>query len=265
MAVNRMKWDESVPLHRDSPVYDVPSFLAGRSTLEPLEIAEIGPVRGRSLLHVQCHFGLDTLSWARRGARVTGVDYSPAAIAAAREMALRSGLPARFLLSNVYDLPKQLAGRFDVVYTAKGVLCWLPDMEAWARRLAGYLRPGGRLYLLEDHPLSDLYGEDRGSGLRLEIPYFLGRARREVFDGTYATSVRMRHRTSYMWIHPIGEVVSALAGAGLRLEFLHELPYSYWKKFPSMRPRRGGGWVLPKGQARLPLAYSLRAVRPRSG
>lgn len=262
--MNRLKWDESVPLHRDSPVYDVPAFLAGRSTLEPLEIAEVGTVRGRSLLHVQCHFGLDTLSWARRGARVTGVDFSPAAVRAAREMALQSGLPGRFVRSNVYDLRRNLKGKFDIVYTAKGALCWLPDMAAWAETLASFLRPGGRLYLLEDHPLSDLYGEDRRGGLRLEIPYFLGRAKREVFDGTYATSVRMRHRTSFMWIHPVSEVVSALASAGLRLEFLHEFPFSYWKKFPSMRPRRGGGWELPKGEAKLPLAYSLRAVRPRN-
>jgi SAM-dependent methyltransferase len=265
MEVNRLKWDESVPLHRASRLYDVPSFLQGRSTLEAVELREMGPVRGRSLLHVQCHFGLDTLSWARRGARVTGIDYSPPAVAAARELAGEAGIPARFVESNVYDLARHLKGRFDVIYTAKGALCWLPDLDRWAKILAHFLRPGGRLYLLEDHPLSDLYGEDRSGGLKLEIPYFLGRAHREEYAGTYATQVRMRYRTSYTWVHPIGEIVTALAGAGLRVEFLHEFPYTYWKKFPSMTRRRGGGYSLRGLGGRIPLMFSLRARQPEPG
>jgi SAM-dependent methyltransferase len=262
MDINRLKWDESVPLHVASPLYDVPAFRVGGETLESLELEELGHVRGLSLLHVQCHFGLDTLSWARHGARVTGVDYAPAAVATARELARETGTPARFVESNVYDLPKRLRGHFDIVYTAKGALCWLPDLERWARILGGFLRPGGRLYVLDDHPLSDLYGEDRSKGLRLEASYFRGRARREYYDGTYATSVRMRHRTSYSWIHPLGELVSAITGARLRVDYMHEFPYTYWKKFPSMVKRPGGGWQLPKKDVQLPLMFSLQATKP---
>jgi SAM-dependent methyltransferase len=264
MGVNQQKWDESVPLHVASSSYDVPSFRRGRTTLRPLEIAEMGPVRGRSLLHLQCHFGLDTLSWARRGAVVTGVDFSPTAVATARLLAEECRIPATFVESNLYDLPAHLRGRFDRVYTAKGVLCWLPDLSAWGRLVARYLRPGGRFYLLEDHPFSDIFDNDSGVRRLVQIdPYFRREARRGVYDGTYATKVRMKHRVSFDWIHPVSEILSALLDAGLRLEFVHEFPYTYWKKFPFMRRDREGWWHLTRGDGMIPLMWSVRATLPK--
>ena len=159
-AVNRAKWDESVPLHVASASYDVPSFLKGRNTLEKVEIHEVGSVRGKSLLHLQCHFGMDTLSWARLGANVTGVDFSPAAIRQARKLGRITGVAGRFVESNLYDVPSHGLGRFDVVYTAKGAICWLPDLDGWARVIREHLAPGGLFYLLEDHAISDLYEND---------------------------------------------------------------------------------------------------------
>jgi SAM-dependent methyltransferase len=262
-AVNLAKWDESVPLHVASPSYDVPAFLAGRNTLEPIEIQEVGSVRGKSLLHLQCHFGMDTLSWARRGADVTGIDFSPAAVREARRLARATGLPGRFVRSNVYDLPSKHLGRFDVVYTAKGAICWLPDLSEWGRIIRAHLAPGGRFYLLEDHAVSDLFENDGPvRELTLAHPYFLGRALREEYDGTYATKVRMRHRVSYSWIHPVSEVLGALLDAGLILESVHEFPYTYWRKFPFMREDRRGYWRLTAGHGTVPLMWSVQARAP---
>lgn len=262
MEVNRRKWDESVPLHVAAPSYDVPAFLRGKSTLEPLEVAEMGPVRGRSLLHLQCHFGLDTLSWARRGATVTGVDFSPAAIRAARRLAREAGIRATFVRSNVYDVPSVLSGPYDIVYTGKGATCWLPDIEAWARVVGDLLAPGGRFYLLEDHPMIEVFPNgDHVSALEPKVPYFRAAAMREEYDGTYATSAKMKHRVTYSWIHPVGRVLTALARAGLTLRVVREYPFSFWRRFPFMTRDRQGYWRLTKDEGLLPLMWSVTAEK----
>jgi SAM-dependent methyltransferase len=264
MRANRQMWDETVPLHMRSALYDVPSFRKGRNTLHPLEIASLRPVSGRSLLHLQCHFGLDTLSWARLGAEVTGVDFSGPAIRAARRLSKETGVPARFIRSNIYDLPDRLRGRFDIVYTAKGAVWWLPDLPRWARVVARFLKPGGRFFLLEDHPISDILrvvGKTRGVMPR--FPYFTPRPQRDVSQGTYAApEARLKHHLSYGWVHPISEFPNALIEAGLELRYLREYPYTYWRKFPSMLPTREGWWRLSQGSGRFPLMFSLLAVRP---
>jgi SAM-dependent methyltransferase len=261
MDVNRRKWDESVPLHVAAPSYDVPAFLRGKSTLEPLEVAEMGSVRGRSLLHLQCHFGLDTLSWARRGATVTGVDFSPAAIRAARRLAREARIPAKFVRSNVYDVPSVLNGPYDIVYTGKGAMCWLPDIEAWARVVGEMLAPGGRCYLLEDHPLIEVFPNDDATSLVPKVPYFATTAMREEYDGTYATSAKMKHRVTYSWIHPVGRVLTALARAGLEIRAVREYPFSYWRRFPFMTQDRRGYWRLRKQEGLLPLMWSVTAEK----
>lgn len=262
MNINRDKWDESVPLHVASPLYDVPSFLKGRTTLEPLEIDGVGSVRGRRLLHLQCHFGLDTLSWARLGADVTGVDFSLPAIRAARALARQAGIDARFVHSNLYDLPKTLRGTFDIVYTGKGATCWLPDIDRWAEIVAQYLSPGGRFFLLEDHPVIEVYPNgDRVEALEAKVPYFTPGTIREEYDGTYATSVKMKHRVSYSWIHRVGQVLSALANAGLEIEAVREYPFTYWKRYRFMVEDSRGYWKLTRGHGMLPLSWSVTARR----
>ncbi|MCI4352648.1 MAG: class I SAM-dependent methyltransferase [Thermoplasmata archaeon] len=271
MNINRHKWDESVPLHVASRAYDVPSFLRGRSTLRPLEIKELGPVRGRSLLHLQCHFGLDTLSWARRGARVTGVDFSLPAIRAARRMAREAGVQARFLQSNLYELTEVIDERFDIVYTGKGALCWLPDIEGWAEVVARVLKPGGRFFLLEDHPIAELFTNDTATGFELKNRYFGGQAIREEFDGTYATDAKMKFRVSYSWIHPVSTIVNALVERGLSIDSVKEYSYSYWHRYRAMVEDRHGWWHLTKSEGQIPLMLSLKArnraaeSRPRTG
>ncbi|HTZ61606.1 MAG TPA: class I SAM-dependent methyltransferase [Thermoplasmata archaeon] len=264
MRVNRQKWDESVPLHVASRVYDVPAFRRGADPLLPCEIALMGPVRGRSLVHLQCHFGMDTLAWARRGARVTGVDYSAPAIAAAQKLAREVRVPARFVRSNVYGAGRRLRSKFDLVYTGKGALCWLPDLAPWARVVAGLLRPGGRLFYLEDHPIAEVHEREGPRGpLVRRNRYFQRPPFRDEFAGTYAVSAPvMRHRVSYSWIHPIQDAIGAIVGAGLVLDSFVEYPFSYWRRYTGMRSTPDGYWHLRDEPGRFPLMYSLRAHRP---
>jgi SAM-dependent methyltransferase len=264
MAVNRRMWDESVPLHVASRDYDVPRFKKGWIPLHPLELRTVDAVRGTSLLHLQCHFGMDTLSWARKGARVTGVDFSPPAIRAARQLAEEVGIDARFIESNVYDVGRRLRERFDVVYTGKGAICWLPDLKRWADTIARFLKPGGRFFYLEDHPMSEVFGnEPDATGLVLTHEYFAAQALRDESEGTYAApEARLKNALSYMWIHPISEALNALIAAGLRIEAMTEYPYTYWHKFPRMRRGRDGWWHLTEGEGSVPLMYSMLASKP---
>ncbi len=194
LALNRALWDERVPIHVASDFYDVDAFLAGASTLRSFELEEVGDVSGLTLLHAQCHFGLDTLSWARRGARVTGLDFSEPAIAAARKLAADAGIEAEFVASDVYEAAAALGGRqFDVVYTGLGALNWLPDVERWARVMASLVAPGGRFYLAEFHPFSAVFAED---ALTVKYPYFHTEPFMWDEPGTYADAEAVRSRTA---------------------------------------------------------------------
>src|SRR5665213_3830419 len=147
VETNRALWDELVGVHVRAPnSYDLDSFRNGRETLKPIELEEVGDVRGKRLLHLQCHFGMDTISWARRGARVVGADFSPEAIALARQLSEELSVGADFVCSNIYDLPQHLEGEFDIVFTSYGVLCWLPDLTDWGKVVDHFLAPGGFFY-----------------------------------------------------------------------------------------------------------------------
>ena len=263
MEVSRRKWDEAVPLHVASAEYDVAAFMRGASTLKTIEVNHMGRVKGLSLLHLQCHFGLDTLSWARSGASVVGVDYSPVAVETARNLAKELAIRATFIRSNVFDLPRRLHRRFTIVYTGKGALGWLPTLEPWGRVVARFLRPGGRLVMLEDHPLSDCLA-DRSSPTNLVLAesYFRETAIREVYDGTYATRIKMRHRVSYGWIHTVSEVLNALIRAGLGIDLVREYPYTYWRRFPSLKLNRDGCWHPTRGDTKVPLMWLVTASKP---
>lgn len=260
---NRRLWDDWTPHHVGSVFYDVDGFVAGRDTLDPIELSGVGDVRGKSLLHLQCHFGLDTLSWARRGARVTGVDFSPAAIRAARQLAGRVGLEATFVESDVYGLPGRLDGRFDVVFTSHGVLCWLPDLEAWARVVARFLAPGGVFFVVDAHPvLTCLDDVDPTPGLRPRYPYFHGPAPlSEARHGSYAAPDAPVRGVEHVWLHRMDEIIGALLRAGLRILTFEEHAHLSWAFFPWMVPRPAGGWGLPAGMPSFPLMFSLTATR----
>ncbi len=262
---NRRWWDERVPVHLRSASYDVEGFLAGNSALMPVEIAEVGRVIGRSLAHLQCQFGLDTLSWARLGADVVGLDFSGEAVRAARSISANVGLQSEFVEANVYDAAAALGGRtFDIVYTGKGSLNWLADMDAWAAVVARLLAPGGFLYLYEFHRFGEMFDDGAGEDLRLRYPYF-PRAEPVYVNapGSYTDrAVKTVHDDCYEWPHSMGEIVSALAANGLAIEFLHEFDYLVWKGMECMVPGElPNTWVLPQHRESVPLMYSIRARR----
>jgi SAM-dependent methyltransferase len=268
MAANRALWDAWTRIHVPSAFYDVNSFRDGTNAIRisEYELADVGPVEGKTLLHLQCHFGLDTLSWARLGARVTGVDFSDEAIAAARALADETGVPATFIRSNVYDLPTVLDRTFDVVYTSKGVLEWLPDIEGWARVVAFFLKPGGTFYIAEVHPVAQVFA-DEGVGpgeLRLAYPYWShpGPLRFDI-RGSYADpGAPTDGLVEYGWDHSLGEIITSLIDAGLRIEFVHEHPFLEWPS-PFLVEGDDGRWRLPSNaKGELPLMFTLRATKP---
>ena len=258
---NRAYWDERVPTHVESAFYDVDGFLAGQSSLRPFEVEEVGAVAGRTLVHPQCHFGLDTLSWARLGARVTGLDFSARAVAAARDVAARAGLAAEFVQADLYDAVQALGGRrFDVVYTGLGALNWLPDVERWAKVMAALVAPGGMFYLAEFHPFVDTLADD---DLTVVHPYFRSGPMEWNEPGTYADlEAPTEHNRTLEWNHGVGAVVSALIAAGLRIELLHEHDYMLFPRWPFLEKAGRDAYRLPADRPSLPLMYSVRATLP---
>ena len=270
LRANRDLWNAWTKINVESAFYDVASFRSGERgiRLSDYEIAEVGPVEGKSLLHLQCHFGMDTLSWARLGATVTGADFSPEGVTAARALAADLAIPATFVIANLYDLPGELDGQFDIVYTSKGVLGWLPDIVGWAQVVAHFVKPGGFFYLTEIHPVAQAF-ETEGvtpGELRLAYPYW---SHREplTFEvhGSYADpSAPTEGLVEHGWDHSLGEIVTALIDAGLRIEFLHEFDFVDWPIDYLVR-NDDGRWRLPAGTAgQLPLFFSLKASRPES-
>ncbi len=258
---NLALWNEWVDINAHSGEYALDAFKAGRNSLHLLELGELGPVAGKSLLHLQCHFGMDTLSWARLGARATGIDFSERAIALAQQLSQECGAPARFILSDIYALPEKLDETFDIVYTSYGVLPWLPDLGAWSRLVAGYLRPGGTFYMVEFHPFASLFDES-DPGLRIADQYFNLQATAYAVQGSYDDRQAVVHqKISYEWAHPLSEVLSALLSAGIRLEYVHEFPFSVYPQFTFLEKGEDGNYYLPGRAMTIPLMYSIKGKR----
>jgi SAM-dependent methyltransferase len=266
---NRALWEAWTAVHAEGEFYDLAGFRAGGIRLRDEEIEAVGDVRGKNLLHLQCHFGIDTLSWARLGATVTGADFSPAAVRLARELAADLGFAdAGFVESNVYDLPANLDGEFDVVYTSRGVLGWLPDIAGWARVVAHFVKPGGIFYISEAHPVFQAFeneGVEPGE-LRLVYPYWEHRDPL-VFEvhGSYADpTADVGEQREHGWDHGLGEIVTALIDAGLVLEWLRESPELDWAADFLVETASGSGRyrLPPQVKGELPLMFSLRARKP---
>ena len=261
---NKHLWNTLTPAHLASDFYDVEGFRAGRNQLLPIEVSEVGDVRGKSLLHLQCHFGLDTLSWARLGALVTGVDFSDRAIEIARSLAAESVLEAQFICSDIYALKGVLDREFDIVFTSYGVLCWLPDLEEWARIISHYLKPGGIFYIAEFHPLIYIF-KRRSDAAELFISRsYFSRAEPERFQGGCDYASDLKHDLiSYEWQYSLGKIISSLIGVGLRVQFLHEHPESPCSWFPAMKKDPGHRIWRIKGDP-IPLTFSIRAIKSAS-
>ncbi|HEY4210663.1 MAG TPA: class I SAM-dependent methyltransferase, partial [Steroidobacteraceae bacterium] len=230
-------------------------------SLRSVERDEVGDVRGKSLLHLQCHAGLDTLSWARLGARVTGVDFSTEAIARARQLAAESQLDARFVCANLDDVSE--LGTYDIVFTSFGTTVWLPDLDRWAALIARSLAPGGMFYIIDGHPFSCCLGNaGEPSSVRVVEPYFRpGPARFEGGGGDYAVADATVETPSYEWSHTLGDIVTAIATAGLRIVFLHEFPFGDYPALETMTRGRDGYYRLADESKRIPHMFSIKATR----
>jgi SAM-dependent methyltransferase len=263
MAANRRNWEERVPIHLASRFYDVDQWLRTRPGPREREVAALGEVNGLDLVHLQCHFGLDTLAWADAGARVTGLDFSSAAIEAATDLARRAGLDGRatFVCANVYQAAAALSpATFDIVYVSLGALCWLPSVEGWADQVAALARPGGRLYLHDGHPLAWSLAYDTPV---LEHTYFeepdpYVDDSEETYTDADGPLVNVR---SYEWNHSLGQVVTALVERGLRLDTLEEHDWTVHQQFPWLIETAPGHWTTPPGRSRLPLSFTVVATR----
>lgn len=261
---NRRLWDELTAVNARSPMYDLEGFRRGQNTLDPIEVAELGDVRGKSILHLQCHFGQDTLSLVRMGAQVTGVDFSEEAIKLARSLSKELDIPAEFVCCNIYDLPKHLDRQFDIVFTSAGVLCWIDDLTRWAQLIDRYLKLDGTFYIREFHPVACVFDNEEATELKARWSYF-HRDEPEAFedDGSYSD-----HRTkldqpckSYEWQHSMADVVNALLSVDLRLEFLHEFPYCSYDCYPFLEKGGDGRWRFPGSRELIPLMFSLKAAK----
>lgn len=264
LETNRANWDERVAHHVASDFYDAAGFVAGTNDpIREFEPAELGDVVGKDLVHLQCHFGLDTLAWARRGAHVTGIDFSASAIVAAQSVAADVGLDATFVVADVHDASEALDGHtFDIVYTGFGALIWLPDVTRWAEVVRSLLRPGGVLYLAEFHPITHVFGDDDRT---IEHDYFDPGPYEWDDAHTYTDptgEVSIEHSVSIEWQHTLADVVNAVIGVGLVIELLGEHPFTLFPRWPDLATPQHGRYELPPGEPRIPLIYSLRARLP---
>ena len=264
LHTNQQLWNDWTALHESSEFYDLAGFRAGKSSLRPIERAELTNVAGRSLLHLQCHFGLDTLSWARQGATVTGVDIADRSIALAQALSAELGIPATFVCSDVEHAPDVLGGQFDIVFTSYGVLPWLRDLQRWAGVIAHFLKPNGIFYLVDDHPFMRSLSTNESGELVAGNPYFFSDTPTRIeARGSYAApgDEQTPLREWYIWNHSLGEIMSALIDAGLRIEFLHEFPFAMRAKFPGMQRGADGVWRFAN-RPDFPLLFSLQARKP---
>jgi SAM-dependent methyltransferase len=262
-AANRRNWDERVAIHRRDRAgfYAMDRFLAGEKELQAIGSGELGDVAGKRLIHLQCHFGIDTLILARHGARVTGLDFSPAAIAEAKALATETGLAAEFVCADIYDARENVTGDFDIVYTTWGTICWLPDIPRWAQVIAALLAPGGYLYFADAHP-NMLILEERDGRLVHEFPIDTPPDAPLVFNETQTYTgdpTPLTAARTHQWIHSLSRIVGALLDADLTLEFLHEHPTLPWPPFPMCVPVGDGLYRLPDQIPGFPLAVSLRS------
>ncbi len=257
--LNRTMWNARVPLHLTSRMYDVDSFVSGRNSLTPLELELLGDVTGKKILHLQCHFGQDTISLARMGAEVTGLDISDTAIAEARKLSDRCGVKASWVLSNVIDPVPELDSRFDIVFTSYGTIGWLPDLRPWAANIRRYLKPGGRLVFVEFHPVMWMFDNDF---THIAYSYFNRQTIVEEEQGTYADREADIKFESHSWNHSLGDVLTALLAVGLRIERFSELDGSPHDCFRNAVQGDDGLYRVKGLEGKLPMVYGLSAALP---
>ncbi|MFN0203519.1 MAG: class I SAM-dependent methyltransferase [Bacteroidia bacterium] len=252
---NKALWDERVGVHVASDFYQVSEFEKGLNTLNETELTELGEVKEKSLLHLQCHFGMDTLSWARLGANVTGLDFSEKAIEKARELAKVHAPSAKFVCANVYDAPQHLSEVFDIIFTSYGTIGWLPDLAQWAAAIRKLLKTGGVFYIVDFHPFVWMLDD---SFQQFFYSYFNVEVIETEIEGSYADRYAALKAKEYGWNHPISDIITALRNEGLQLDFFHEFDFSHYNCFPNMKQIAQGKYIFEHFEHKIPYMYSLK-------
>jgi SAM-dependent methyltransferase len=266
---NKELWNQRTAVHKDSTFYDVAGFKAGANSLTPIELKEVGDVKGKSLLHLQCHFGLDTMSWSRLGAKCTGVDISDDAIKLAKEINDELKLDAKFVCCNLYDLhpqntesskapPLEGFGEADIVLTSYGTIGWLPDLDKWAAIISHFLKPGGLFYIAEFHPVVWMFDDEF-----THIKYYYDNRELIVMENqpTYTGDTNAINGKEYSWNHSISEVLNALINAGLQIEQFNEHMYSPYSNFTNSIETEKGKWQIKGMERKIPMVYSIKAIK----
>ena len=266
---NLKRWNEMVGIHMKSRFYDLDGFKNGKNSLLPTEIREVGNVKGKDLLHLQCHFGMDSISWARMGASVTGVDFSDKAIIEAKKLSQELGINnINFVQSNVYDVPDVIIKKYDIVYTSYGTIYWLDDLKKWADAIEFCLKSGGSFYMIDQHPFMDLINENVKDKLEVGYPYFTeGKAFEWEENGDYTDEDRdnptiFENKLHYGWMHTISEIINSLIETGLRIEYIHEFPFSFHGLHPDLKKGEDGLWRFQTLKVSVPLTLSIKASKP---
>ena len=255
---NREGWNKKLDFHLQSEFYDLSGFLQGKSSLQEIELGLLGDIAGMKILHLQCHFGLDTLSLARLGAEVTGVDLSDKAIAKAEEIAEKTGLDANFICCDLYELPHHLHGKFDMVYTTYGTIGWLPDLDKWASLISGFLRPGGELLFIEFHPVVWMFDDNFE---KVGYDYFNTGPIVETETGTYADPNASLEQELVSWNHSLDEVFQNLLKAGLEITLFEEYNYSPYDCFKNTQEEELGRFRIKHLKHKIPMVYALKAKK----
>lgn len=258
LEINRQSWNNKTDIHIRSEFYDHENFLNGKNSLNDIEVKLLGNIKGKSILHLQCHFGQDTISLSRYGAEVTGIDLSDKAIEHARKIAKETNAKVDFICCNIYDLPHHLEKQFDIVFTSYGTINWLPDLDKWAKIISRYLKPNGKLVFVEFHPVVWMFDDNFE---KMGYSYFNSGAIVEPETGTYADKTADITQDTVMWNHSLSEVINSLIKNNLEIISLDEFDYSPYNCFNKTFETKPGKFQIKHLGNKIPMLYSIVAKK----
>jgi SAM-dependent methyltransferase len=258
IRINKKMWNDKTDVHVKSSFYNVEGFRNTRNSLKEIELNQLGDVCGKSVLHLQCHFGMDSLSLASRGAIVTGIDLSDTSIEVAKQLSHEMNIKAEFICCDLYDLKEHLDRKFDIVFTSYGTILWLPDLKPWAEIVAHFLKPDGEFHFIEFHPFVYMFDHDFN---RIEYSYFNSGPIVEETIGTYADRFAPLKNSSVAWNHSLSEIFTALFHAGLQITLFEEFDYSPFNCFGNMKQFQPGKWRVNDLERIIPMVYGLKAEK----
>ncbi|MDH6254018.1 SAM-dependent methyltransferase [Chryseobacterium sp. H1D6B] len=261
LEINKNSWNAKVEPHLKSDFYFLDEFLKGKSSLNSIELALLGDLKGKRILHLQCHFGQDSISLSRLGAEVTGIDLSDKAIETAKDLAYQCGTDTKFICSDVYDLPNVLEEKFDLVFTSYGTIGWLPDLEKWAGVIDHFLKADGKFIMAEFHPVVWLFDDDFEG---VKYNYFNEKPIVETYEGTYADFEAEIIQEYVMWNHPLADVLQNLIKNKLEIKSFQEFDWSPYPCFKHVEEFEKGKWRISKFGNKIPLVYALEAQKKSS-